>query len=162
MAYPTIQLIHALRDTAQNLRNGAIYAWGHHGTCNCGNLAQTITDFSAGEILRTAQEGIGEWSELVNDYCPESDKPMDLLIDKLLQTGLSPSDLHHIEYLSDKEVLTRLPGGFRWLKRNNKEDVILYFETFAHMVEDKLAELTRREEDHSIKVLLQHTVGAPV
>ena len=35
-------------------------------------------------------------------------------------------------------LLGYLPGGFRWLKRNVREDVILYFETFAKLLEEKL------------------------
>ena len=52
--------------------------------------------------------------------------------------GLTPTDIHHVEYLTDKEVLNQLPGGFRWLKRNKKEDAIIYFETFANVLEEKL------------------------
>jgi len=52
--------------------------------------------------------------------------------------GLTPTDIHNIEYLEDREVLNRLPGGFRWLKRNLREDVIAYFETMAAMLEEKL------------------------
>jgi hypothetical protein len=62
------------------------------------------------------------------------------VIEKLLQAGLTTSDIHHIEYLTDRDVLERLPGGFRWLKRNVREDVILYFEAFADLLEDKLAQ----------------------
>ena len=53
--------------------------------------------------------------------------------------GLTPVDIHNIEYLEDREVLKALPGGFRWLKRNVREDVIVYFETFASILEVKLA-----------------------
>jgi hypothetical protein len=63
---------------------------------------------------------------------------VDLLIGKLQKIGLTPSDIHCIEYLQDKQVLDRLPGGFRWLKRNVREDVILYMETMADMLEEKL------------------------
>jgi hypothetical protein len=52
--------------------------------------------------------------------------------------GLTPVDIHNIEYLQDKEVLRELPGGFRYLKRNVREDVIVYFETFANLLEEKL------------------------
>jgi hypothetical protein len=52
--------------------------------------------------------------------------------------GLTPVDIHNIEYLADREVLDALPGGFRWLKRNTREDVIVYFETFASVLEEKL------------------------
>jgi hypothetical protein len=57
---------------------------------------------------------------------------------KLEAVGLTPTDIHHIEYLCNKEVLKRLPGGFRWLKRNKREDAIVYFETFANWLEEKL------------------------
>jgi hypothetical protein len=35
-------------------------------------------------------------------------------------------------------VLKHLPGGFRWLKRNKREDAIAYFEAFADLLEEKL------------------------
>lgn len=43
-----------------------------------------------------------------------------------------------LEYLDDRSILNELPGGFRWLKRNQREDVIVYFETFAEILEEKL------------------------
>jgi hypothetical protein len=61
-----------------------------------------------------------------------------MLISKLMEAGLNNKDIHNIEYLDNKEVLTKLPGGFRWLKRNKREDVIVYFETYADMLEQQL------------------------
>jgi hypothetical protein len=139
MAHANIELIEALRETARRLKNGAHYAWGHHGSCNCGNLLQTVTDLNAQEILRYSRTGTGEWTEISQEFCGVTDAPVDLLIGKLQQIGLTPSDIHCIEYLQDKQVLDRLPGGFRWLKRNVREDVILYMETMADMLEEKLA-----------------------
>jgi len=63
-----------------------------------------------------------------------------LLITKLQQVGLTPSDIHNLEYLEDKKVLERLPGGFRWLQRNVREDVIIYFETYATLLEEQPAD----------------------
>lgn len=140
MATPTIELISALRETAGKLRNGAHYAWGHHGACNCGNLLQTVTSLTEGEILRYAHTGTGEWTELAEEFCPITNAPLTLLLTRLEEIGLTPSDIHHIEYLTDKEVLKHLEGGFRWLKRNKKEDAIAYFEAFANMLEEKLAQ----------------------
>ena len=57
---------------------------------------------------------------------------------KLEQAGLNPVDIRHIEYLTDREVLDHLPGGFRWLKKNQREDVIIYFDTLADLLEEKL------------------------
>lgn len=139
MAQANIQLIEALRETAARLRNGAAYAWGNHGACNCGNLTQVVTKLSKEEILAYAHTGIGEWTELAEDYCGVTDAPAGLLITKLQEIGLTPSDIHNLEYLEDKAVLQRLPGGFRWLKRNVREDVIVYFETYADLLEEHLA-----------------------
>jgi len=140
MAYPTLALIGALRETAQRLEEGAQYAWGNHGSCNCGNLLQVITDLSKEEILTYAHTGIGEWTELAEEYCGVTDAPISLLLKKLQDTGLTPTDIHNLEYLEDRTVLNALPGGFRWLKRNQRADVILYFRTYADLLEEQLIE----------------------
>jgi hypothetical protein len=138
MAYPNLSLIGALRQAAQNLRNGACYAWGHHGACNCGHLLQVVTHLSKEEILHYAHTGIGEWTEIAEDYCGTALVPAYMMISKLEAIGLTPTDIHCLEYLQDREVLERLPGGFRWLQKNWKVDVILYFETMADLLEERL------------------------
>jgi hypothetical protein len=138
MAKPNQILIEALRETASRLREGATYAWGNHGACNCGNLLQVITPLSRQEIMSYAQTGIGEWTELAEEYCSISNAPVELLLSKLNEVGLTPTDIHNLEYLDNREVLDMLPGGFRWLKRNERQDVIDYFETFADILEAKL------------------------
>ena len=138
MSYANLPLIDALRETANRLRNGASYSWGHHGACNCGNLLQVVCKLSKEEIVTHAHTGSGEWTEIAEEYCSVSETPLYLMMQKLEQLGLTPTDIHNIEYLEDREVLNRLPGGFRWLKRNLREDVIAYFETMAAMLEEKL------------------------
>ena len=138
MAKPTIELIDALRETATRLKDGANYSWGHHGACNCGNLLQVVTHLTESEIRQYAHAATGEWTELAQEFCPVTNTPLTLLITKLEALGLTNTDIHHIEYLTDREVLQNLPGGFRWLKRNKKEDAIIYFETFANLLEEKL------------------------
>jgi hypothetical protein len=138
VAVANLELIRALRETAEKLRNGADYAWGHHGACNCGNLLQVVTRLSKEEIVRYAHMGAGEWTELAEDYCGITSTPVDLLVSELQRLGLTPMDIHNLEYLEDKSVLEKLPGGFRWLKRNVREDVIVYFETFAQILERNL------------------------
>lgn len=137
MAYPNLILVDVLRQTAKKLSDGAHYAWGNHGACNCGNLLQVVANVSKEEILTYAHTGFGEWTELAEEYCPVSQTPVNLMIKKLTDIGLTPSDIHHLEYLDDKTVLNRLPGGFKWLKRNVREDVVLYFSTFADLLEEQ-------------------------
>jgi hypothetical protein len=138
MAIANFQLIDALRQTADRLRNGVHYAWGNHGACNCGNLTQVVTSLSKEEILAYAHTGIGEWTELAEDYCGITNAPASLLIYELQKVGLTPSDIHNLEYLEDKQVLAKLPGGFRWLQRNVRQDVIDYFEAYADLLEEQL------------------------
>ncbi len=143
MAQPTPELINALRETAQRLRHGAHYAWGHHGSCNCGNLLQVVCELDTREIMQYARTGHGEWTELAEEYCGVTDAPVGMLISKLQELGLTPSDIHNIEYLEDKEVLKAMPGGFRWLSRNVRQDVIDYMEAMAQVLEDKWVKLER-------------------
>lgn len=138
MAYPSIELIEGLRKAAGGLRNGAYYAWGHHGACNCGHLLQATTQLSKEEILRYAHTSLGEWTEIAEESCSITGAPVMLLLKKLEALGLTPTDINHLEYLDDRAVLKNLPGGFRWLKRNVRENVITYFETMAMMLEEKL------------------------
>jgi len=138
MAHPNIRLIDALRDAAANLRNGAHYAWGNHGSCNCGHILQVVTKLSKKEILEKAQSTSGEWTEIAEEYCGVTNAPVYLLISKLEKIGLTPTDIHNLEYLEDRKILGSLPGGFRWLKKNVREDVIVYFETMAELLEEEL------------------------
>jgi len=138
MANPNTILVDALRKTALQLKNGSTYAWGNHGACNCGHLLQVVTSLNQEDIVGLAQTGVGEWTELSAEYCETSNAPVDTLISVLQGIGLTPTDIHNLEYLNNREVLERLPGGFRWLKKNIREDVILYFEIFSDMLEEKI------------------------
>ena len=138
MAHPTTELIEGLRMAAANLKKGDYYAWGHHGACNCGHLLQATTQLTKEEIVTYAHSGTGEWTELAEENCSVTNAPVNLLLTKLQQLGLTPTDIHNIEYLEDRDVLGRLPGGFKWLKRNIRENVIEYFEAMATILEEKL------------------------
>ena len=137
MAIPSLKIIDALRKTAQQLENGHRYEWGNMGSCNCGNLAQTVTTFSRGEIQKYALEKRGDWSEQLVEYCPTSGYPMDLIIEKMINFGFTKQDLRHLEWLSDTEILAQLPEK-KYLNRNLKSDTILYMKTWATMLENEL------------------------
>lgn len=137
MTTASANLIAALRKTAGKLAGGAAYQWGHMGSCNCGNLAQELTGYTAPEIHRSAiANGRGEWAEQLNDYCPSTGIGMDALIFQMLTHGLTPDDLRHLERLSDPEIRKHLPGGSRYLQHNNRDDVVSYLTAWA----DKLQE----------------------
>ncbi len=145
MAKARPQLIQALRETARQIDAGADYHWAHAGKCNCGHLAQVITGLSPSEIFQRAQKHeLTEWSEYANDYCPASGVPIDDIIQCMLKAGLERRDLHRLEYLSDVRVLMALPGGMRYLRRNQPVDVALYLRTWASLLELELKAARRR------------------
>ncbi len=146
MANARFELIQALRTTAQKIEHNSSYQWGHMGLCNCGFLAQEITSLSKDEIHRRAMQRHGDWSEQLNDYCPTSGLPMDDLIDQLVNFGFTPEELRHLERLSDKAVLQRLPIEKRYLSHNIKADVIIYLNAWATMLEESLIEAISLKE----------------
>lgn len=138
MAKASLHLIEKLRETAKNLESGADYSWGHVARCNCGHLAQTLLPLSSSDIYKAARScGLDEWSEYANEYCPASGAPIDAIMDAMIQIGLELSDIHELEYLSNKEVLHALPGGFRYLRKGDRQDAALYFRTWASILEMK-------------------------
>ncbi|PQA58625.1 hypothetical protein [Siphonobacter curvatus] len=139
MATANLTLIEALRRTVRNLNSGKPYMWGHMGACNCGNLAQELTQLTKADIHAYALQGRGDWREQIEEYCPTSGLPMDLLIADLLQHGLTTTDLQHLERLSDPKVKNQIPLERRNQMRHNvREDVILYLQTWANVLEEEL------------------------
>ena len=138
MAHPTPELISGLRQAARNLRGGAPYMWGHMGACNCGHLAQVLTRLSRADIHAYAMQGRGDWREQLEEYCPTSGLPLDLLTADMLQYGLTVSDLQHLERLTDPAV--RAAIGQPGLRYNDRHDVVLYLETWARLLENQLLE----------------------
>lgn len=126
----------ALRETAQRLASGARYEWGHMGRCNCGHLVQTLTDMTDFEIVKSIDFQYDEWTEHARDYCAGTGHKVDDLFDSLKRHGLSSDDVIHLEYLSDKQVLSRLHGGMRYLQKNKVEDVALYMHTWADLLDE--------------------------
>jgi hypothetical protein len=138
MAQANPKLIAAIEKTVAKLSNGAAYQWGHMGACNCGNLAQELTTYTKAEIHQYAMSRHGDWNEQLLDYCPSSGLPMDLMISKMLEAGLTVDDLAHLERLSDPSILSHIPIEKRdQMSKNCKEDVILYMETWANMLREK-------------------------
>ncbi|QJD78016.1 hypothetical protein [Spirosoma rhododendri] len=138
MARPTPELIESLRRTARKLQHGSPYQWGHMGGCNCGNLAQELTKLTRDDIHRYAMQRYGDWNEQVEDYCPTSQLPIDLIINEMLNAGLTIEDLKHLEKLDDRDVLNRIPLSQRFLKHNVRNDVVLYMNVWADMLEEQL------------------------
>lgn len=138
MAIANPALIAAIERTASKLQQGGTYQWGHMGACNCGNLAQELTPFSKAEIHQYAMQRHGDWNEQLIDYCPTSGYPIDLIVTKMLEFGLSLDDLAHLERLSDPQILGQMSQEKRnSLNKNTRADVILYLSSWANLLREK-------------------------
>lgn len=139
MAVATLQLVTALRTTAARLASGSSYQWGHLGMCNCGHLVQTVTTRAPQQIHRLAlADREGDWEALANAYCPTSGFPIDDIIGELVALGLTTREIGHLEKLDEPRVLAALPGGHRWLRRNDRDDLVLYLTTWADLLDAEL------------------------
>ncbi len=134
MARASLVLIQALRSTAARLSAGSQYQWGHLGMCNCGHLVQTVCQIPPARIHEVALEGDGDWEMLANAYCPTSGLAIDDIIGELVALGLTTDEIAHLEKLDDETVLAALPGGHRWLARNDRDDAIAYFRAWADLL----------------------------
>jgi hypothetical protein len=106
------------------------------GRCNCGHLVQTLTDMTDYDIVQAVDFKLDEWTEHAKDYCAGTGHRVDDLFETLVQVGFTHEDVRHLEYLSDRRVLQHLEGGFRYLRKNQVEDVTLYMNTLAGLLEE--------------------------
>lgn len=135
---PDIRFSNVLRETARRMSSGADYNWCHMGRCNCGHIAQTITRKSPQEIHEMALLKSGDWKDQSIEHCGSTGYTIDHIIDSILAYGLKRKDLAHIERLSDPAIRSHIPFEKRKnLNFKNREDVILYFNTWAKMIEDE-------------------------
>jgi hypothetical protein len=136
---PTPELIDVLRKTAKRLQNTEQrYLWSHQGSCNCGHLAQSLTNLSSAEIHSYAIERHGDWEDHAEDYCSTSGHHIDRIITEMLHIGMTRDDIGYLEKLSSPAVLQRLPLEQRNLQRSCRDHVVLYMNTWADMLEEQL------------------------
>ena len=138
MARTNLQLVDVLRTTAARLRSGVRYEWGHMGRCNAGHVVQTITGQDAGAIVRSVDFALDEWSEHAREYCVGTGEKVEHLFLTMRDVGLDHEDVVNLEYLCDRRVLARLPQEKRHLRHNQRDDVIVYLNAMADMLEEEL------------------------
>ena len=140
MAVATKELVYALRESADRLSLGETYEWGHVGRCNCGHLVQCVTGKTSAQIIHTFGPELDEWTEHANDYCAMTGLPVQQLFDDLAAIGFYAEDVRNLEYLRDEKVLRELPLEKRHLRHNCRDDVALYMNTMANLLDEELTE----------------------
>ena len=135
--YKNKNLSIALKETVARLKKeDTPYSWGHFGRCNCGHLAQTVTNRTSKEIHQSASYLGGDWGVRVEQFCPVSRYLIDDIIRQLLTLGLEHQDIAHLENLSDPKILTRSSINGKSLEKNSKSDAIAYLEAMIDYVDN--------------------------
>lgn len=130
------KILPLLERTVRALETSERYEWGSFGACNCGHLAQATTGRSRAELHRLGRVHGSDWSEVSESYCESSGLEIHAVLRELFAHGLEVDDIRDIEYLSNDEILSNLPGGKRFLHRNVREDVLLYLRTWITLLRD--------------------------
>jgi hypothetical protein len=133
MARANLELIGALRRTAERLSGDVSYQWGHMGMCNCGHIAQSITGLAGRDIHQSALIREGDWEQQARDYCPTSGNLIDVVLAAMFDLGLTRNDVRNLERLSDPSVVYRIGRHPRF---NQRDDVILYMRTWAQILSE--------------------------
>ena len=129
-----LKMVTIIKQTVNRLQDKSCrYQWGHMGQCNVGHLVQTMTGMDDVEIVKSIDFEMNEWSEHAHTYCSHTGHKVDDIFESMRRLGFSTSDVIHLEKLSDKKVLANLSGGFRYLRRNERNDVIEYLNSLADL-----------------------------
>ena len=139
MATASRKLIDALRATASRVQTGVRYEWGHMAHCNCGHLIQTVTEQDGAEVAKVVQHHLLEWTEHARDYCPNSGHAVEDLFRALADIGFGRQDVVNLEKLSDPLVSNHI-GRDTHLKRNRREDLVIYLNALADVLEGQMEE----------------------
>ena len=131
------ELVCAMRSAAKRLRANAVYSWGHHGSCNCGHLIQSLTKLTHRQIRQAAYHKGGEWRDLSRSHCETSGLEVDKILKILFSFGLNVEDIIHLENLSDPKILKSMPIDSNAVRRNNRMHLIYYLESWADHIESK-------------------------
>lgn len=173
MALASTRLVSVLRQTAVRLTDASVtYRWSSFAHCNCGHVAQSITRLSPEEIQARGMRREGDWGAQAHelpfprpDYgsrpaldegawepedvgaCRATGEHLDSILDAMLELGLDPQDIAHLERLSDPEVRRHLGTNTEHFAHHVRENVIAYLVAWADLLEARLLEAEARTPD---------------
>ena len=157
-------MITALRQTALRLSDASVtYQWSSFAHCNCGHLAQTITQLSPREIQERALRREGDWGEQAREFarpapdygdrpaldegawepenvgaCRATGARLDSVLEAMLRVGLDLHDVAHLERLSDPNIRRQLGTNTEHFPHYQRENVIAYLSAWADLLEARL------------------------
>ena len=117
-------------------KNTVFYDWSNQASCNCGIVAQALTNLSPQEVdagffkirglyqtLSTQGKFVEHtWREGVRQTCSGTGKSNVEILQLLFNAGLQPEDIIHLEYLENPAILAE--SGIDVTAKTYKEESI--------------------------------------
>lgn len=175
------KLITALRTSANAIDNGTFtYSWTDPTRCNCGILACSLLGKSPKAMNPLVQDMPKDddnnctWTHYASTACPITGIPEHKVFKELFSHGLTQTDFHHLEYLTDPEIRARVslptvrksPTFFQWIfgqqgteiagriNYRNGAHVALYMRAWAAILEER-----GREDGAGLRTESEATAG---
>jgi alpha-amylase/alpha-mannosidase (GH57 family) len=132
--------IDALKKTLHVLENDLVrYSWSGSESCNCGVLAQCVTNRTENTLnhlvsaprVGFSTDNLGPWAKWAN-HCQITGIPFNDVMKTLADCGFTWNEIKHLENLSDKSIV-----DFPVHVRSNKEFVIRYFKAWIQKLENE-------------------------
>jgi hypothetical protein len=139
MAYPTTELIDALRTAADKIESGEWkYGWYSSRKCNCGLVARAIVGETVKSPVSTwndFKEGLNQYPQRRSDICLQSGFTYKELYDRLTDAGLTNEDFEELERLSNESVVKSMSQSASDVDYTVRSHVIEYLRTWADLLE---------------------------
>lgn len=149
------KLLPALKQVITALKMDTIqYDWTEQSSCNCGLAAQAMLGYTSENLaseyhkharkagLRGNKDAL-TWKTLVQHSCPITGIPMEGILATLYESGLTPRDIVHLEYLENPAILKEaglgqkknIFGRVKPTDYKSKENLIAYLSAWVRILE---------------------------
>jgi hypothetical protein len=132
-----LKLAKYLETAAKYIKHYDSYNWQDMSKCNVGVLAQFSTSLKQEQLKQHLHKYTNKdqesWTTFTDTQCPATGLNITDIHEALFKIGMRREDIYHIEYLSNKEIISKC--NFKEEHDyTNKEDVSKYMETWAAMI----------------------------
>lgn len=136
------------------------YSWKHVASCNCGVVVRAIFGvnenfvddlFMNGKQQAKCKDDALTWRNLCQQSCNITGEPLTVVFKQLQNSGLSPKDIVHLEYMNNKAILKE-SGILTFFPRyyKKKKNLILYLKAWLRIL-DKNANAERFSAKESLE-----------
>jgi hypothetical protein len=159
-----------LKEVIYSLENDITrYEWTEHGRCNCGLVVQAILNKNANEVQKIFDDECANlvineskitWKKALQYSCSSTGIPMKGIFKVLLDIGLRPEDISHLEFLSNKVILkdSGIDSSFNSYYQD-KKNLILYLKSWIKILNAKDEETNQLNSKEELEAQLLRDIA---